>query len=436
MLDRRPWLVCHRRAVLCGVKRARRLVSALTLLTLILIALGVTGFHLPLLRPGGSSSADRPLPGVRVTSADRLLRVGAGAPAGADLAFLAVEPSGNLVVSDQKRNTIMRFDPSGHLLSEWGPRLGDTTLSQPAGVAVQADGVYWVLDRGTPRLFRLDASGRVQGMLSLENQGTYGLNGLAVDASGNLYVADTGRNRILVLSLTGAIIRQIGHQGADLGGFTQPMNLAFAPDGSFFVADWENARLERFDTTFNATDAWSTGFRPFGVVVDQLGRVFAPDADRRLIEAYTPRGAPLGELSAPDSTPLDVTPHQLAFARAGQPALYALGGEGITRLVLENTPPPPQGSQEFDLLSLVLFLLLLGSLAAAFWARRGRRRRVALVGALHGPVRLHAENGAQRQDQQPQADQQLLVAHQAEGEDQAAEEHEQAKQDAEARHHV
>jgi DNA-binding beta-propeller fold protein YncE len=373
---------------------------------------------------------------VRVSSADRLLRVGAGAPAGADLAFLAVEPSGNLVVSDQKRNTIMRFDPSGHLLSEWGPRLGDTTLGQPAGVAVQADGVYWVLDRGTPRVFRLDASGQVQGLLSLENQGTYGLNGLAVDASGNLYVADTGRNRILVLSPTGAIIRQIGHQGADLGGFTQPMNLAFAPDGSFFVADWENARLERFDTTFNATDAWSTGFRPFGVVVDQLGRVFAPDADRRLIEAYTLRGALLGELSAPDSGPLDVTPRQLAFARAGQPALYALGGDGISRLVLENTPPPPQGSQDVDLLSLVLFLLLLGSLAAAFWARRGRRRRAALVGALHGPVRLHAENGAQRQDQQPQADQQLLVAHQAEGEDQAADEHEQAKQDAEARHHV
>jgi DNA-binding beta-propeller fold protein YncE len=331
----------------------------------------------------------------------------------------------------------MRFDPSGHLLSEWGPRLGDTTLGQPAGVAVQADSVYWVLDRGNPRLFRLDSSGRVLGILSLEGLGTYGLNGLAVDAGGNLYVADTGRNRILVLSPMGILLRQIGHQGNDLGAFIQPMNLAFAPDGSFFVADWENARIERFDATYTATDAWSTGFRPFGVVVDQLGRVFAPDADRRLVEAYTPRGALLGELSGPGATPLDVTPRQLAFARAGQPALYALGGDGITRLVLENTPPPPQGGPgDFDVLSLVLFLLLLGSLAAAFLARRGRRRRVASVGALDGPVRLYAKNGAQRQNQQPQANQQLLVAHQAKGENQAAEEHEQAEQDAEARHHV
>ena len=223
------------------------------------------------------------------SSATTLVRVGNGVPAGSDLAFLAVEPAGNLVVTDRARKSVLRFDASGHLLSEWGPRLGELALSEPAGVAVDGD-AYYVLDRGSPRIFRLDANGRLQSSFSLEAQGTYGLNGLAVDPDGNLYVADTGRNRILVYSPSGALLRQFGHQGSGLGEFTQPMALAFLPDGSFVVSDWENSRLERWDHAFTATDAWSIGFHAFGVAADQDGRVYAPDPERRRVEVYSSTG--------------------------------------------------------------------------------------------------------------------------------------------------
>lgn len=420
------------RAVLCGVTRARRLVGLVTLLALVAIAIGVTGIQLP--TPGsGASSTERPLPGVRAATSDVILRPGGGAPPGSELGFMAVEPSGNLVVSDQRRDTVMRFDPSGHLLTEWGPRLGDFTLAQPAGVAVAGETIY-VLDRGTPRIFRLDGSGRALGSIDLQPLGTYGLNGLAVDAGGALYAADTGRNRILVLSPTGDLLRQVGRGGADLGAFTQPMNVAFAPDASFFVADWENGRIERFDSSFNATDAWTIGFRPFGVAVDQLGRVFAPDSERRVVEAFTPRGASLGELGGTGSAALGVSPRQLAFARSPDQALYVLGDEGIAHVVLENTPPPPQGGSDVDVVSLAVIALLIALVVVAFVSRR--RRRVASLGPLNGPVRLHAENGAQRQDQQPRANEHLLVADQSKREHQTADQHDESDQDAEARHHV
>ena len=176
-------------------------------------------------------------------------------------------------------HSVLRFDPSGQLLSEWGPRLGEATLTEPAGVAVQGDN-YYVVDRGTPRIFRLDADGPGAVRVDVEQFGTYGLNGLAVDTAGDMYVADTGRNRILVFGPDGSMLQAIGRPGADLGGFTQPMTLAFAPDGSFFVADWENSRIERWDATGQATDAWSTAFRPFGVDVDQLGRVYVPYSEQ------------------------------------------------------------------------------------------------------------------------------------------------------------
>src|SRR5258708_8660001 len=99
------------------VARTRRLIGLLTLLTLVAIAIGITGFEPPMPRFGGSS--DRPLlPGVRAASASVLLRI---APTGGELAFFAVEPSGNLVVTDAKRRTVMRFDLGGQLVTDSGP---------------------------------------------------------------------------------------------------------------------------------------------------------------------------------------------------------------------------------------------------------------------------------------------------------------------------
>src|SRR3977135_4681924 len=108
-------------------KPSRRLVGLLTVVALVAIVVGVTGFEIQLPRFGGGPER-APLPGIRATAASTLLRVGAGAPPGGELAFLAVEPSGNLFVSDSKRHTVMRFDPSGHLLSVFGPTFGDATL--------------------------------------------------------------------------------------------------------------------------------------------------------------------------------------------------------------------------------------------------------------------------------------------------------------------
>ena len=393
--------------------RTRRLIGLLTLLAIVAIVISITGFELPLPRFGVGTGERAQVAGVRAVTANTLLRVGSGAPPGGELAFMAVDPSRSLVVSDAKRRTVMRFDPTGHLLSEWGPRLGELELAEPAGVAVSGAN-YYVVDRGTPRIFRLDSSGQVQAMLSLEALGTYGLNGMAVDANGNLYVADTGRNRILVFAPTGQLIKQVGHSGNDLGGFTQPMMLAFAPDSSFFVADWENNRIERWNADFDATDAWSIGFHAFGVAVDQTGRIFAPDADHRRVEVFSPQGAPLGEMGAPSVPALELSPRQVALGRTEQPTLYVMGNDAIQRLDLENTAPPAQSGASSDLIGVIAIVLLAALVGLAVLSRRQRRRATASLGsALDRPIGLHTENGAQRQEQQAEPDQKLLIAHQA-----------------------
>jgi DNA-binding beta-propeller fold protein YncE len=294
----------------------------------------------------------------------------------------------------------------------------------------------FVLDRGTPRIFVLDTAGQLQDTISLELLATYGLNGLAVDPLGNLYAADTGRNRILVFSSQGSLVRQIGRGGSGLGEFTQPMALSFARDGAFFVADWENGRIERFDPNYTATDAWPTGFRPFGIAVDAAGRVYAPDSERRRIVVYTPRGVMLAEFGAPGTPPIDVAPRQIAIG--SQPlALYILGDQGVVRLDLQNLPPPPQQStDEIDLLSPLLMLLLAAVPVVAFVARRRRSRRASVGPTLDGKVGLQPEDGAQRQQQQPSRDQDLALAfaHQPDHQQQTANKHHQAVRDRQSNH--
>jgi sugar lactone lactonase YvrE len=394
--------------------RTRQLVGLLTVLALVVIVLGVTGVQVPVPGAGTEQAA---LPGVKPRAVSTLVR----APADGELAYMAVEPNGNLVVTDVRRASVLRFDPSGQQLSAWGPQFGTTQLVEPAGVAVVGD-TYYVLDRGSmSRILRLDSTGQLEAVFNLQQFGPYGLNGLAADAAGNLYAADTGRNRILVLSPTGQLMKQVGHAGSDLGGFTQPYMLAFGPDGAFFVADWENKRIERFNASMDATDAWPIGYSAFGIAVDPLGRVFATDFDHKRIDVYTPQGASLGEIGGPDAPIVSTAPKQVALAPTGQSSLYVLGSDQIQRLDLDNTPPPPQTSTSPDMLSLLAIVLMLGVVALAVVSRRQRRRRPAtsLVGgrgALEGPVGLRAENSAQRQQQQAYADEHLLIAHQPERE--------------------
>ena len=114
-----------------------------------------------------------------------------------------------------------------------------------------------VLDRGLNRIIRLDAQGQPQPNRSIDLAplATYGPNGLAADGRGNLYMADTGRDRIVVFDAAGHMTGSFGDSGNDLGKFHQPMFVAFGPDGSMAVTDWENARVERFDAEHHPVNA-------------------------------------------------------------------------------------------------------------------------------------------------------------------------------------
>lgn len=321
-----------------------------------------------------------PTPGVQVAKATSLVKTGVGGVPAADLAFLAITPESQIVATDRQSRRLVLFSPTGQVKAQWGPHFGaNVELMEPAGVAA-TNGEFLIVDRGPPpRVVRINAHGAVLRITDLQSMGTYGLNGVAVDPSGNAYVADTGRNRLIVISPEGRVLREVGSGGKGLGQFVQPMAMAFADDGALYVADWENARLQRFDQNLAATHAWSTGFRSFGVAVDAVGRVFAPDSERRRVRAFTPYGETLAELGGENEQGLDVSdPRQVAFGPDG--TLYVLGRNGIVQLTLVDTAPVSTGSRGNPLAQLDLtsatFLAAVSLIASLVIARQRRRAKV------------------------------------------------------------
>ena len=70
---------------------------------------------------------------------------------------------------------------------------------------------------------------------------------IAIDHRGDVLIADSGNNRVLVVSMEGAVVREFGGYGWDEGQFDTPTDLAVYPGFYVYVLDEGNRRVERFD---------------------------------------------------------------------------------------------------------------------------------------------------------------------------------------------
>lgn len=135
--------------------------------------------------------------------------------------------------------------------------------------------------------------------------------GMAFDPSGRIWVVDPPNHRFAIFRNDGTFVEYWGKRGSGDGEFSLRRSngdgyggIAFASDGSFFVLDAGNRRIERFDAKRHFLKAWG-GFGsapglfsdPVGMAVSQTGTVYVLDDVRSVIESYDRDGHVLATVS-------------------------------------------------------------------------------------------------------------------------------------------
>lgn len=131
--------------------------------------------------------------------------------------------------------------------------------------------------------------------------------GVAVGPDGDIYVAEAGRHRVLVLGPDLKTRRAIGRRGSGAADLLDPRSVAVAADGRVFVADTGNHRVQVFDAHGEHQLGWGGRGREAGqfhtpcavVIADE--RVYVVDEGNRRVQVFDAGGQPLGILGGPDT---------------------------------------------------------------------------------------------------------------------------------------
>ncbi|MGG1943808.1 NHL repeat-containing protein [Trinickia sp. NRRL B-1857] len=235
---------------------------------------------------------------------------------------LTVDASGNVYIADSGDNLIRKMDPNGNVTTLAGSSTGGAangrgtaaSFNFPTGLAVDASGNVFVADMGNNLIRKIDPSGNVTTLAGSGAQGSAnGLGttasfksprGLALDASGNLYVADSGNNVIRKIDASGNVTTFAGSgakgsvnaQGT-AASFSAPSGVSLDTSGNVYVADSGNNLIRKIDAAGNVTTLAGSGaqgmtngqgasasfYDPEGINVDAAGNVYVADTLNNVI---------------------------------------------------------------------------------------------------------------------------------------------------------
>lgn len=253
-------------------------------------------------------------------------------------AGVAADSQGDFLITDSYSGRIWQVDTNGIINTVAGTNYngfaGDgglanlAKLNRPFGVALDAWGNYYIADTGNQRIRKVDANGLINtvagnGGAAYGGDGAAATNailnsprGVAVDGVGNLYIADYGNNRIRKVDTNGIITTIAGTNSSGFAGdgglafnakLNAPQGVAVDATGNLFIADYGNNRVRRVDISGVITTIAGNGksyqtindggpainaclSNPTGVAVDTFGYVFIADLNNNRIRQVDPNG--------------------------------------------------------------------------------------------------------------------------------------------------
>ena len=254
-------------------------------------------------------------------------------------ASVVVDENGNIYIADIYNQRIRRVTPDGMITTfagtsyygfagDGGPAT-EAVLYNPTDVAVDSVGNVYIADTENHRIRKVGVDGIITTLAGTRWRGFAGdggpaieasldrPSGVAVDRSGNVYIADTNNNRIRRVTPDGIITTFAGGKwglGGDGGPAAEaamdyPKDVTVDAVGNVYIADTDNHRIRKVGTdgiiTTVAGSYWRAGgysgdggpatdarlAAPAGVAVDAGGNLYIADTGNQCIRRVTPDGA-------------------------------------------------------------------------------------------------------------------------------------------------
>jgi serine/threonine-protein kinase len=244
---------------------------------------------------------------------------------------MAADVSGNIYVADKGNHMIRKITPAGEVTTLAGSGAAGSTngigaaasFNNPQGVAVDISGNVYVADTLNRSIRKITPAGEVT---TLADSGTVGwpnpyssltaikshVDSVAVDTSGNVYATDEGAHLILKITPAGGVTTLAGSMSVSGSAngtgvaalFDHPEGVAVDANGNVYVADRNNNLIRKITPAGEVTTLAGSGAadsvdgtgaaasldRPESIAVDASGNVYVASSMSDLIRKITPAG--------------------------------------------------------------------------------------------------------------------------------------------------
>jgi len=224
---------------------------------------------------------------------------------------IALGPSGSIYVADGSRfhDRILEFNSKHEYVGQFGSAGSyEGLFNGIGGIAISASGDLYVSDSGNDRVQEFSPSGGTLGQFGSFGSGDGQFDfpgGIAIDPSGDVWVLDSENYRVQEFSPTGEYLKQFGEEGEGPGKLGWALGLAFS-GGNLYVSEPGNSRVQEFSSSgayVRAFDEKGAGLGesnvPYGIasepgtgdlyVVEGASILAAASANR--VQEFSPEGS-------------------------------------------------------------------------------------------------------------------------------------------------
>lgn len=219
---------------------------------------------------------------------------------------VAVDRNDHVYVLHRGEHPLIEFTPEGRFVRS----LGEGLYIRPHAVRIDPEGNIWTVDNDTHQILKMDPSGRVRLVMGRKGQPGVGEDSfnrptdVAFAPNGDFYVSDGYVNsRVVKFRKDGSFVKAWGRKGDGEGEFDLPHCVVFDQQGRLYVGDRENRRIQVFDPDGAFLEQWKDVGSPWGLDLAPDGALYMADGYNNRVLKISPRGKILSVLGRSGKQP-------------------------------------------------------------------------------------------------------------------------------------